>query len=139
MEVDRPVLGFYALNGTSVATFTEKQTKERICHAFERIRANNPKRKILLILDNFSSHTCEFTRSRANELGIELVFLPVGSPHLNPIEPLWKSLRWEISPIAVDSTDEFCDLVRRTFDALTDKVSFAADWVDRFLNIQKLS
>lgn len=139
MQVDRPVLGFYALNGTSVATFTEKQTKEQICRAFERIRSNNSDRKILLILDNFSSHTCEYTRSRAEELGIELVFLPIGSPHLNPIEPLWKSLRWEISPIAVDSTDEFCELVRRTFDSLTDKVSFAADWTDRFLNIQKLS
>jgi len=67
------------------------------------------------------------------------VFLPVGSPHLNPIEPLWKSLRWEISPIAVDSTDEFCEIVRRSFDALTDKVSFAAEWVDRFINIQKIS
>jgi len=132
-------LGFYALNGSSVAVFTEKQTKERICDAFEQIRAENPDRKILLILDNFSSHTCEYTRERAAELGIELVFLPVGSPHLNPIEPLWKSLKWELSPITVDSTDEFCSLVRDHFQQLTTKVSFAAAWIDRFLNIQKLS
>ena len=132
-------MGFYALNGSSVAVFTEKQTKERICDAFEQIRAENPDRKILLILDNFSSHTCEYTRERAAELGIELVFLPVGSPHLNPIEPLWKSLKWELSPITVDSTDEFCSLVRDHFHQLTTKVSFAAAWIDRFLNIQKLS
>ena len=132
-------MGFYALNGSSVAVFTEKQTKERICDAFEQIRAENPDRKILLILDNFSSHTCEYTRERAAELGIELVFLPVGSPHLNPIEPLWKSLKWELSPITVDSTDEFCSLVRDHFQQLTTKVSFAAAWIDRFLNIQKLS
>ena len=86
-------MGFYALNGSSVAVFTEKQTKERICDAFELIRAENPDRKIVLILDNFSSHTCEYTRERAAELGIELVFLPAGSPHLNPIESLWKSLK----------------------------------------------
>lgn len=132
-------MGFYALNGSSVAVFTEKQTKERICDAFEQIRAENPDRKILLILDNFSSHTCEYTRERAAELGIELVFLPVGSPHLNPIEPLWKSLKWELSPITVDSTDEFCSLVRDHFQQLTTKVSFAAAWIDRFLEIQKLS
>lgn len=139
MQIDRPVLGFYALNGSSVAVFTEKQTKERICHAFEQIRAENPERNILLILDNFSSHTCEYTRDRAAELGIDLVFLPVGSPHLNPIEPLWKSLKWKISPIAVDSTEEFCSLVRGQFQKLTKKVSFASAWIDRFLNIQKLS
>lgn len=139
MQVDRPILGFYALNGESVAFFTEEQTKEQICKAFEQIRENNPDRRILVILDNFSSHTCEYTRTRAAELGISLVFLPVGSPHLNPIEPLWKSLRWEISPIAVDSTEEFCSLVRRTFDSLVEKISFASAWIDRFLDIQKLS
>ena len=132
-------MGFYALNGSSVAVFTEKQTKEPICDAFEQIRAENPDRKILLILDNFSSHTCDYTRERAAELGIELVFLPVGSPHLNPIEPLWKSLKWELSPITVDSTDEFCSLVRDHFQQLTTKESFAAAWIDRFLKIQKLS
>jgi len=139
MQLHRPVLGFYALNGTSVAVFTEEQTKERICHAFERIREENPNKNILLVLDNFSSHTCEYTRSRARELGIDLVFLPVGSPHLNPIEAVWKSLKWTISPITVSSTDEFCTLVRGVFQQLTDKVSFAAEWIDRFLNIQKLS
>lgn len=139
MQVDCPVLGFYALNGTSVAVFTEKQTKEQICGAFERIRAENPDRNILLVLDNFSSHTCEYTRRRARELGIDLVFLPVGSPHLNPIEPVWKSLRWEISPIAVSSTDEFCSMVRATFQQLTEKVSFAVDWIERFLEIQRIS
>jgi transposase len=132
-------LGFYALNGSSVAVFTEKQTKERICDAFEQIRAENPDRKILLILDNFSSHTCEYTRKRAAELGIELVLLRVGSPHSNPIEPLWKSLKWQLSPITVDSTDEFCSLVPDHFQQLTTEMSFAAAWIDRYLNIQKLS
>lgn len=94
---------------------------------------------MLLILDNFSAHTCEYTRTRAAELGIELVFLPVGSPHLNPIEPLWKSLKWEISPIAVDSTEPFCALVRDQFHKLDKKVSFAAAWTERCLDIQKLS
>lgn len=133
------MLGFYALNGESVAVFTEQQTKEQICAAFERIRDANPDRPILLVLDNFSSHTCEYTRDRARELGIELVFLPVASGHLNPIEPIWKRLKWEISPISVESIDEFCRLVRDEFHALTEKVSFAESWIERFMDIQKLS
>ena len=133
------MLGFYALNGESVAVFTKKQTKERICSAFEKIREQNSDRPILLVLDNFSSHTCEFTRERARELGIDLVFLPIGSPHLNPIEAVWKSLKWEISPITVDSVEEFCTLVRNEFQQLTQKISFAAAWIERFLDIQKIS
>jgi len=73
--------------------------KERIYACFEEIREQNPLARILLVLDNFSSHICAHTRKRAHELGIDLVFLPVGSPHLNPIEPVWKRLRWESSPL----------------------------------------
>jgi hypothetical protein len=84
------------------------------------------------------SRVCLHARPAA-ELGIDLVVLPIGSSHLNPIEPLWKSLRWEISPIAVSSTTEVCSLVRGVFDQLTEKLRFASDWTDRFLNIRKLS
>ena len=48
-------------------------------------------------------------RTRENdapELGIDLIFLPVGSPHLNPIEPVWKSLKWESSPLIVEGAAE---------------------------------
>jgi transposase len=43
----------------------------------------------LLVLDNFSSHVFVSTRvrvSEAHQLAIDLVFLPVSSPDLNPIE-----------------------------------------------------
>jgi len=33
----------------------------------------------------------QYTRKRAHKLGINLVSLPVGSPHLNPIEPVCES------------------------------------------------
>lgn len=127
------------LNGTSVISFPENQAKERICDVFEELRVNNPGHRILLILDNFSAHTCEHTRKRATQLGINLVFLPVSSPHLNPIEQVWKLLKWLISPITVDSPDSFRSLVADTFFEITDRIGFASEWVDRFLNIQKLS
>ena len=138
---DEPTVGFYALNGESVVSFPENQEKEQICVCLERIREQNPAGRILLVLDNFSSHICEYTRKRAHQLGIDLVFLPVGSPDLNPIEPIWKSLRWEASPLIVESAEEFRALVTDLFDQLTDRVSFAVAWIEKFLAsyLQKLS
>jgi len=43
-----------------------------------KIRANNPGKRILVILDNFTN---------------EWVYLPVYSPHLDAIEHIWKIIK----------------------------------------------
>jgi len=134
MTIDTPAAGFYALNGESVLSFPPTQEKEKICACFEKVREQNPGKRILLVLDNFSSHVCKCTRKRAHELGIDLVFLPVGSPDLNPIQPVWKSLKWESSPLIVDGEDEYRALRDELFEQLTEKLSFAASWIDKHLN-----
>jgi len=134
VKIDTPAAGFYALNGESVLSFPPNQEKEQICDCFEKVREQNPGKRILLVLDNFSSHICKYTRKRAHELGIDLVFLPVGSPHLNPIEPVWKSLKWESSPLIVEGEDEYRELLDDLFDQLTEKLSFAASWIDDHLS-----
>jgi transposase len=53
---------------------------------FEAIGEQNSRGRILLVLDNFSSHICDYTREKAAEFGIVFVFLPIASPHLQPIE-----------------------------------------------------
>jgi len=63
----------------------------------------------------------------------------VGAPHLNPIEPLWKSLKSEVSPIAISLIEAFRSVDGDVFDQLTENVSFTADWIERFMDIQKLS
>lgn len=138
-EVDTDAVGFYALNGESILHFHPNQTKEKICATFERVRQQNPGKRILLVLDNFSSHVCEFTRKRAHQLGIDLVFLPVGSPDLNPIEQVWKSLKRAASPIVTWDEDEFRAVVRDIYQKLTKRISFAGKWISEFLNLQKLS
>ena len=126
MKLDEPAVGFYALSGESVVQFPNNQEKERICKCLEGIREQNPGQRILLVLDNFSSHVCEYTRKRAHQLGIDLVFLPVGSPDLNPIEQIWKSLKWEASPLIVESAAEHRALLTELFEKLTSQLSFAA-------------
>jgi transposase len=141
IHIFEPAVGFYPLTGNSAICFPEDQTKESICSVFERIREQNPGKRILLVLDNHFSHTCEYTRKKAHKLGIDLIFLPVGSPDLNPIEQVWKSLKWEASPLIVESAAEFRTLVADLFDRLTEKMSFAANWIDEFLDshLQKFS
>lgn len=85
--------GFYALNGNSVIDFKERSKKECVCEFFDEIRLKNPVKNIVVILDNFSSHRAKATIDYANEIGIELVFLPPYSPDLNPIEYIWKSIK----------------------------------------------
>jgi len=53
---EEPAVGYYTLNGESVLTFPEDQFKENICALFERVREQNSASRILLALDNFSSH-----------------------------------------------------------------------------------
>ena len=43
-----------------------------------------------LLLDEDSSHTAAASRARAAALGIELLWLPKRSPHLNPMDHLWR-------------------------------------------------
>jgi putative transposase len=62
--------GFYALNGNSVIDFKERSKKENVCEFLDHIRLKNPIKKIVVILDNFSSHRAKATkpisRLRAN-------------------------------------------------------------------------
>jgi transposase len=145
-HVERPLVktedsavGFYALNGESLVNWTEDEKKERICGVLEQVREQNPGKRILLVLDKHGSHICEYTRKRAHQLGIDLVFLPSGSPHLNPIENVWDYLKWTMSPIIVHDEEEFHELVKEVFEQVTQRISFAKKWCEKFLNFQKLS
>src|SRR6056297_1708093 len=132
-------VGFYALNGESLVTFTEDEKKERICTVLEKVREQNPGKRILLVLDKHGAHRCKYTRKRAHQLGIDLIFIPSGSPHLNPIEQVWKYLKWTMAPIVVENEAGFKDLVQETFEKITKRVSFAKKWCEKFLDFQKLS
>lgn len=50
---------------------------------------------ITIVLDNASYQRCWLVRNHAASLGIELLFLPSYSPHLNLIERLWRFTKKE--------------------------------------------
>ena len=98
----------------------------------------NPTGRILLVCDNFSSHFAAEADDAAAEYSITRVRLPPYSPHLNPIEQLWKSLKRDLSPLSAESGEEFRALIRESFQEFSKRLSFAASWIDRFLDIQRL-
>jgi len=132
-------IGFYALTGKSVITYKKRLVKETIVEALEEIREQNPRGRILLVADNYGSHHAKLTQERADELGIEFVFIPPYSPTLNAIEPLWKDLKREISPEIFEDKDHFREFLTETFLRLSHRLSFAVDWIETFLpDVQKL-
>jgi transposase len=66
------------------------------------------------------------------------VFLPVASPHLQPVESVWGKLKHDLSPVSTESADQFRALVKETFLDLTQQLSFAAAWLDQFLDVNSL-
>jgi transposase len=56
----------------------------------EEARRDCRGRPVALLLDEESSHTAAGSRGAAEDLGIELVWLPKRSPPLNPMDHLWR-------------------------------------------------
>jgi len=54
------------------------------------IRRHYPGRHVVLLLDEDSSHTAGGSRALAEELDIELLWLPKRSPHFNPMDHRWR-------------------------------------------------
>jgi hypothetical protein len=61
------------------------------CQAFlEEIHWHYRGWHVALLLDEDSSHTAGRSQELAEELGLELLWLPKRCPHLNPMDHLWR-------------------------------------------------
>jgi len=68
---------------------------ETVCHLLTQIAELKLKVPITLILDNARYQRCKLVQSYAQLLGIELLYLPSYSPHLNLIERFWRFVKSE--------------------------------------------
>lgn len=102
---DANTFRFYALNGADAVELMPNSQSESVCEFLRRIREENPDGPLVVILDNYPSHHANDVKELADELGIQLVFLPKYSPHLNPIEPLWRELKYALSRVFVTEED----------------------------------
>ena len=92
------VLG--ALNAATHELVTEINTTHinalSVCALLRKIAGRGGSGPITLVMDNARYQRCALVRDTAEELGIELLFLPSYSPNLNLIERLWKFVKKEV-------------------------------------------
>ena len=67
-----------------------------VIELLKMIRKRYRKKQIYVVLDNARYQHCKLVKKMAEELKIELVFLPSYSPNLNIIERLWKLVKSEV-------------------------------------------
>lgn len=68
---------------------------ESVCLLLSNIAARYAGETITIVLDNARYQKCALVMQHAAALGIELLFLPAYSPHLNLIERFWRYVRKE--------------------------------------------
>lgn len=70
-----------------------------ICYLKSLLEDYRGNRKIALILDNASSHKSKSVKGFVESVKerLELIYLPPYSPDLNPVERVWKDLRYKVT------------------------------------------
>ncbi len=81
---------------------------------------------MILIWDNHKAHTTPAIEYKAHTLGIFIVNLPTYSPNLNPIERLWKSIKYQIGQSGfIAKLKHLNQLLETAFSEASKSVSFA--------------
>jgi transposase len=85
---------------------------------------------IILIVDNYSSHTAKLVATWLDEHPrLQLHYLPKYCSHLNPVESIWLRLKERVAANRLHgSLDGLLEAVTKFFDAMTPKL--ALRWAD---------
>ena len=91
------VLGAVNALTHEIVTVTNESyiNSKSVCELLDKLAELSLLIPITLVLDNARYQKCQLVRDHAERLGIELLYLPSYSPHLNLIERLWKLVRNE--------------------------------------------
>lgn len=87
---------FGALNprtGHRLSLVREHQRGEDFQAFLEVVRAHYRGRRVMLLLDEDPSHTAKASQQLALQYGIRLEWLPKRSPHLNPMDHVWRHVK----------------------------------------------
>lgn len=104
--------GFYSLTpeGNDYLEFLENSKKETIADLMRAIKRENPDAIIFILIDNFPSHTSTLVKEVAEELGLELCFLPPYSPQLQPIEKIWYKGKRDVMYYKINNIEGFTEM-----------------------------
>jgi len=128
------IFGIFAVNGNSIVTFRERSKQEDIREVLKEFRRANPNKRLVIVLDNFSSHHAILVREYAAENGIRFAYLPPYSPDLNPIEQVWRAIKREVAATFIAGREHLMATITEAFKKLVAKRSYWEKWVVKFLS-----
>ena len=67
-----------------------------VCDLLRTLAAKHAEEAVTLFLDNARYQKCKIVHELAEQLNIELIYLPSYSPNLNLIERLWRHVKQEV-------------------------------------------
>lgn len=97
-HTDKRVLTGVLNIGTGAALFSASETyrQEDLQDLLPDIQAAWPGWRLVLFLDRHCAHTAELSQALADELGIELRWLPKACSELNVVDHLWRHLKGDV-------------------------------------------
>ena len=90
-------------------------------------------RRIVVILDNYSVHKANLVIQASKILNIKLIHLPVHSPHLNPIEQVWKSIKKHMANYLFNTIEFMEKLFETEFYGIVNNDSYYKNWIKKFI------
>lgn len=90
--------------GRLVVLCRVQQRAPDFCAFLHEVRRRHRGRHIALLLDGDSSHTARASQQLAVKLGISLLWLPARSPHLNPMDHLWRDVKQNVAANRQDAS-----------------------------------
>ena len=101
---------------------------ESVCLLLRAVAEATTGIPITLVLDNARYQKCAVVQALAQQLNIELLYLPSYSPNLNLIERVWRFVKSEcLRTIHYDNYDEFTTAIQQCLDDLPTKHKEAMD------------
>jgi transposase len=93
------ILGAYSPDERDLISLEGREScdAERVVELLRKIRAANPGKRLLVVLDNASYHHAAPVTRAATALRMQLLYLPPYSPNLNLIERFWKFLKRKVA------------------------------------------
>lgn len=90
-------------------------------------------KQIIIILDNYRTHKSKIFQEACKILNIKIIFLPPYSPHLNPIEQIWKSIKRVVSITYIKNKEHLKEIFEKEFYIQVIKETFYKKWVDEYI------
>ena len=123
------IMGGICLTGHKIVYEQAESINENSIQSFLfRLRQKHPGRyKVHVIWDNAGYHCSRLVQDFAEELGIEIHYLPPYSPNLNPIERLWKIMHEQVTYNKYyQSFSDFTEAIKYFFRHIGKKKSLLA-------------